>query len=83
MIFLVLRRKYIFSAIFTILVTSLTNIATMAYVAEACYKINSDSATVSPETGREGDAVQGRTDTFQWIFLYNILTAFFTIIRWC
>lgn len=82
MIFLVLRRKCIFSAIFTVLVTSLTNTTTMAYVAEACSDY-SDSATVSPETGRQGVAVQGRTNTFQWIFLYNILTAFFTIIRWC
>lgn len=46
----------------------------MAYVAEACYKIYADSATVSPETERQGVAVQGRTDTFQWIFLHNIFS---------
>lgn len=83
MFFLALRRKYIFSAIFAVLVTSLTNTISMAYVVEAYHKIHSTCVTVFPAAQMQGIEVQGRTGTFQWIFLHSLLAAFFTIIRWC
>lgn len=78
MFFLALRRKYIFSTILAVLITSLTNTITIVYVAEAYHKIHSTCVAVFPAAQMQGVEVQGRTGTFQWIFVHNLLSAFFT-----
>lgn len=83
MFFLALRSKYIFSTIPAVLITSLTNTITIVYVAEAYHKIHSTCVAVFPAAQMQGVEVQGRTGTFQWILVHNLLSAFFTVIRWC
>lgn len=77
MLFLALRRKLIFSAFFfflAVLVTSLTNTLTIAYIVEAYHKIHSTCVTSFPAAPTQGVEVQGKTGTFQWIFVHNLLS---------